>query len=324
MEGKQKHLQERRSKRDINLADLETFKKLRDENELKLQKLRTDFESLKTEHGFTDEQHLIELFEHSIDAEKVANAISQFDQKLAIAADRIRELEQEEGVGNFQESAFLELSRQFEDVKSKASTLQNQVVLLEKEIQEAKAKLEEKKGLQADFAKLEIRESYLKELEYMFRGSGFVKFVSSIYLKELCNTANVRFMKLCKNRLSLEIDDNNTFWVIDYLNGGKKRLLKTLSGGQTFQASLCLALALAEKVKALNQADQSFFFMDEGFGALDRNALRVVFETLKSLRHENRIVGIISHVEDLQQEIGVYANVELDPERGSQVSYSYQ
>jgi len=84
-----------------------------------------------------------------------------------------------------------------------------------------------------------------------------------------------------------------------------------------------LALALAEKVKALNQADQSFFFLDEGFGALDRNSLRVVFETLKSLRHENRIVGIISHVEELQQEIGVFAQVELDPEVGSQVSYSF-
>ena len=117
--------------------------------------------------------------------------------------------------------------------------------------------------------------------------------------------------------------DSNTFWVIDYLNGGKRRLLKTLSGGQTFQASLCLALALAEKVKSLNQSDQSFFFLDEGFGALDRNALRVVFETLKSLRHENRIVGIISHVEELQQEIGVYAKIELDPEKGSQVGYSF-
>jgi exonuclease SbcC len=151
-----------------------------------------------------------------------------------------------------------------------------------------------------------------------------VKYVSGIYLKELCNTANTRFRKLTKNSLSLEIDDSNTFWVMDYLNGGKKRLLKSLSGGQTFQASLCLALALAEKVKSLNQADQSFFFLDEGFGALDRTSLRVVFETLKSLRQENRIVGIISHVEELQQEIEVYAKVTLDADLGSQVSYSFR
>jgi exonuclease SbcC len=170
---------------------------------------------------------------------------------------------------------------------------------------------------------LENRASNLKELEQLFKGSGFVKYVSSIYLKELCNTANKRFTQLTKNSLRLEIDANNTFWVVDYLNEGKKRLLKTLSGGQTFQASLCLALALAEKVKSLNQADQSFFFLDEGFGALDRKSLRIVFETLKALRHENRIVGIISHVEELQQEIEVFANIVLDPEKGSQVHYSY-
>jgi exonuclease SbcC len=201
--------------------------------------------------------------------------------------------------------------------------MQQEAALLQQRIKESETKLSEKATLEQTLAKLDIRETNLKELERLFKGSGFVKYVSTIYLQELCNTANTRFMKLSKNSLSLEIDSDNTFWVIDYLNGGKRRLLKTLSGGQTFQASLCLALALAEKVKSLNQADQSFFFLDEGFGALDRNALRVVFETLKSLRHENRIVGIISHVEELQQEIGVFAQIELDPEKGSQVSYSY-
>jgi exonuclease SbcC len=208
-------------------------------------------------------------------------------------------------------------------LKSPEAELQYEILLLKEDIKNTSEKLTEKSGLEKTFGTIQTRETYLKELEALFKGSGFVKYVSSIYLKELCNSANVRFMKLSKNSLSLEIDHENAFWVIDYLNGGKKRLLKTLSGGQTFQASLCLALALAEKVKALNQNDQSFFFLDEGFGALDRSSLRVVFETLKSLRFENRIVGIISHVEELQQEIGVYAKIELDPDRGSIVHYSY-
>lgn len=323
LEGKQKHLREKRGEQAKNLADLDTFSRLKKETGDKLVKLQARFEQLKTEFGFTEEESLIRLFEHSLDAEKVLKEITQFDQDLAVAQSRIRELEENPEVSLFEEETFLKLSAKLQLLKSEAENLQNQFILLGQEIKEAQKNLAEKSQLEAVFSKLQNRESYLRELDTLFRGSGFVKYVSSIYLKELCNTANVRFMKLSKNSLSLEIDDDNTFWVIDYLNGGKRRLLKTLSGGQTFQASLCLALALAEKVKALNQADQSFFFLDEGFGALDRNALRVVFETLKSLRHENRIVGIISHVEELQQEVGVYAQIELDPDRGSQVSYSF-
>jgi exonuclease SbcC len=59
--------------------------------------------------------------------------------------------------------------------------------------------------------------------------------------------------------------------------------------------------------------------LDEGFGSLDRDSLSVVLETLKTLRRENRIVGIISHVEELQQEMDVSLRIELDKERGSLV-----
>ena len=323
LEGKQKHLREKRGEQTKNLADLETFTKLKNETSEKLKQFTARFEQLKVEFGFPDEQVLIRLFEHSLDAEKVLKEITKFDQDLAIAESRIQELTKNSEVSQFQEESFIQLSAKLQLLQYEAENLQKQQLLLGQEIKESLKNLEEKAKLELIYSKLQNRESNLRELDNMFRGSGFVKYVSSIYLKELCNTANVRFMKLSKNSLSLEIDDDNTFWVIDYLNGGKRRLLKTLSGGQTFQASLCLALALAEKVKSLNQADQSFFFLDEGFGALDRNALRVVFETLKSLRHENRIVGIISHVEELQQEVGVYAQIELDPERGSQVRYSF-
>jgi exonuclease SbcC len=323
LEGKQKHLREKRGEQIKNEADLENFKKLKVQSATRLRALQVDYESLKVKHGFVDESKLTRLFQHSLDAEKVLREITEFDQKVAIVENRTEELEREAGVSDFQEELFQELKAQFNEMKTALEASQNQALLLDREIQEMQAKLIEKSSLQASLTKLETRQSYLSELERLFKGAGFVKYVSSIYLKELCNTANIRFMKLTKNSLSLDIDEDNTFWVIDYLNGGKKRLLKTLSGGQTFQAALCLALALAEKVKSLTQADQSFFFMDEGFGALDKNSLRVVFETLKSLRHENRIVGIISHVEELQQEVGVFAQVELDPERGSQISYSF-
>lgn len=323
LEGKRKVLQETRAKQATNLANLDTFNSLVEATDKKIRDLQVQFEALKKEHGFEDERALMALFQHSLDADKVDLEIRQFEDKSLLIANKIRELKSEKGVPDFDEAQFLNLRSQLDEDKDRLDAVRKDMTLLEQEIQSMRSKMLEKEKIEAEYGLLDQRENHLKELDRLFKGSGFVKYVSSIYLKELCHTANKRFMSLTKNRLSLEIDDSNTFFVRDYLNGGKLRLLKTLSGGQTFQASLCLALALAEKVKSLNQADQSFFFLDEGFGSLDKDSLRVVFETLKSLRHENRIVGIISHVEELQQEVGVYAKVHLDPELGSQVGYSF-
>jgi exonuclease SbcC len=321
--GLQKRLKERQIAQSKNLADLQNFQTLVHTTQDRLASSKEEFAGTMANHDFQEKDALIRLFELDLDAEKVDTELRSYEQQVATTRARIEALQQEEGLAAYSEERFQALQEEAAAAKDREKGLQSQVTLLNQELQDIARKLQEKQVLVEAFEKLELRETNLKELERLFSGKGFVRYVSSIYLRELCNTANKRFRILTKNSLSLEIDDSNTFWVVDYLNGGKKRLLKTLSGGQTFQASLCLALALAEKVKALNQADQSFFFLDEGFGALDKNSLRVVFETLKALRHENRVVGIISHVEELQQEVGVYAQVALDAEQGSSISYSF-
>ena len=321
--GVQKHLQERQIAQSRNLADLQNFEILLTTTQDRLAGSQLEFTQMMAKHGFIAKEALLQLLQENLDAEKMDAEIRAYEQQVAATDARIKALNAEEGIKVYSEERFQTLLEKTASAKDTEKTLQSKVTLLNQELLEISQKLKEKQSLLGEFERIENRETNLRELERLFSGKGFVRYVSSIYLRELCNTANKRFRMLTKNSLSLEIDDSNTFWVMDYLNGGKKRLLKTLSGGQTFQASLCLALALAEKVKALNQADQSFFFLDEGFGALDKNSLRVVFETLKALRHENRVVGIISHVEELQQEIGVYAQIELDPELGSLINYSY-
>ena len=105
---------------------------------------------------------------------------------------------------------------------------------------------------------------------------------------------------------------------------GKVRSIKTLSGGQTFQAALSMALALADSIQHFTNPSQNFFFLDEGFGSLDKESLEVVFETLKSLRKENRIVGVISHVEEMQQEIDTHLRIINGEENGSRVFESWK
>jgi exonuclease SbcC len=319
----QDKLREARQGQATNLANLHHFKKLLEEAKEKHTSLQDVLSQQILESGFSSQQEVSRLLGGQADPDQWEEEIKSYENRAELIKAKLAELEENQGIRQFDENKFRDLSLQLQSGREALDRTNAQLAVLLQEIEEIRSKLGQKTALNLELEKVEKRELNLKELERLFKGNGFVKYVSSIYLKELCQTANQRFMTLTKNSLSLEIDEENTFWVRDYLNGGKKRLLKSLSGGQTFQASLCLALALAEKVKSLNRAEQSFFFLDEGFGALDRASLRTVFEALKSLRHEHRVVGIISHVEELQQEIEVYAKVELDGELGSQVTYSF-
>ena len=109
------------------------------------------------------------------------------------------------------------------------------------------------------------------------------------------------------------MNETNEFEVRDFLSEGKTRAIKTLSGGQLFQASLCVALALSESMRK----QQEFFFIDEGFGSLDNDSLQIVLNTLQSLQKENKVVGIISHVESLQQEIRTHLHIQKNQTEGS-------
>ncbi len=182
---------------------------------------------------------------------------------------------------------------------------------------------ERRQGIQNQFDALTLREKDLTTMKELFRAQGFVNHVSSVYLQNLCEAASSRFAKLTNNQLKLEVDDKNNFLVRDHLNGGKTRLAKTLSGGQLFQASLSLALALSDNIQHLTKSKQNLFFLDEGFGSLDKDSLQLVFKTLQALRNENRIVGIISHVEELQHEIETFICAEHS-DTGSRIVRSWE
>ena len=91
----------------------------------------------------------------------------------------------------------------------------------------------------------------------------------------------------------------------DYKNGGAQRDATTLSGGETFLASLSLALALSAQIQLKGTAPLELFFLDEGFGTLDDNLLEVVMDSLERLHHDRLSVGIISHVDSIKNRVPV-------------------
>ncbi len=111
-----------------------------------------------------------------------------------------------------------------------------------------------------------------------------------------------------RTQSGLELD------VVDHYNG-TERSVKTLSGGESFQASLSLALGLADEVQGGVRMDT--MFVDEGFGSLDEEALRQAIAALAGLSEGNRLVGIISHVTELKDRIDRQIVVQKEKTGGS-------
>jgi exonuclease SbcC len=100
-----------------------------------------------------------------------------------------------------------------------------------------------------------------------------------------------------KSQSGLEID------VIDHYNG-TERSVRTLSGGESFKASLSLALGLSDEIQSsAGGVRLDCMFVDEGFGSLDDESLRLAISVLQELTEGNRLVGIISHVSELKTKI---------------------
>jgi DNA repair protein SbcC/Rad50 len=217
------------------------------------------------------------------------------------------------------ENSLLEVHRMNENLQK----AYQKKVKLEMEMESNQQKLAARLQITEQVQRLKGRLEDLKTMRGLFKGNGFVDYASSVHLQNICRNGNERFMHLTQHQLQLEVNTENQFMVRDRMNDGKLRSADTLSGGQMFQASLSLALALADNIQSLTQAKQNFFFLDEGFGSLDKDSLQIVFETLKALRQENRIVGIISHVEEMQMEIDCHLKVHLNGE-GSIVTASWE
>jgi len=263
------------------------------------------------------------ILKKEFDIITIREEINQFHKEFHNINENINEIKIQLGNKTYEEDTHKEHILKHKTLVDSLEKLIREEAEINSRLKDLKEKLASLNLLEKQKKELEIRKDDINTLVKLFVGSGFVNYISSVYLRNLCNNANQRFFKMTKQKLSLELNKDNTFEVRDYLNGGKIRSIKTLSGGQTFQASLALALALSDNIQNMAKTKQNFFFLDEGFGSLDKESLHIVFSTLKNLRKENRIVGIISHVEELQQEIPTYLQITQDENAGSTIKESW-
>ena len=141
-------------------------------------------------------------------------------------------------------------------------------------------------------------------LGQLLRAGSFERWLCSEALDSLVEEASVTLMELSGGQYQLDRDDRNDLVVIDYEDAAARRPVHTLSGGETFQASLALALALSRQVVGLSAGmrDLNSMFLDEGFGTLDQDTLETVGTTLERLSADSdRMIGIITHVAALAE-----------------------
>lgn len=154
-------------------------------------------------------------------------------------------------------------------------------------------------------------------------------YVQASYFDRIVSRANIRFRLLSNGQYELvrrkDASNNRSqsgldLNVLDH-SSGKEREVKTLSGGESFLASLSLALGLADEVQSSAGGIQlDTMFVDEGFGSLDDESLKLAINTLQSLAGENRLVGIISHVNELEHKIEKIVRVKKDKNKISRVT----
>ncbi|MDX1906829.1 MAG: SMC family ATPase [Bacteroidia bacterium] len=279
--------------------------------------------SLLPAGGYQDLAAVEQVLGLGLDIESEKNAILTYRQHLHTARATLEDLKTVTTGKSFDEVTYQALKEQLASLQQQIHDLIQAQGGLKQAQERLEQELAEKTRLESAQDQLNIRAENIRTLKNLFAKSGFVNYVSTVFLQNLCLTANERFRKLTRGALSLETTAGNNFQVRDFLNNGQVRSVKTLSGGQTFQAALSLALALADQVQQQASNAQNFFFLDEGFGSQDKLSLQIIFQTLKSLRHENRIVGIISHVEELQQEIDTYLQILHDEQTGSRILPSW-
>lgn len=277
------------------------------------------FEQKRAAHGFEDEASYRLAKRTNADIERLDREIRNYDEQKRTLAAQTNELEDKLSGRQRTDLAALQNRRAAAlDRQAKAENAEKAMVRkltlhesAEREIRQANAAIQKKRGkwqiIQELYtccagiaagnprAKLTF-EAYVQQ--YYFR---FVVAAANKRLTRLTDGMfTLRVMREAANRVSqsgldLEVLDRST---------GQARDVSTLSGGESFLASLALALGLSDAVQSQSgQIRMDAMFIDEGFGSLDENALRSSIDVLLELADGKRLIGIISHVQELEERI---------------------
>ncbi|SHI49824.1 exonuclease SbcC [Butyrivibrio fibrisolvens DSM 3071] len=314
LEKKIKSISEKQNENAVMLKEIETRLKGFAEKEKELK----EGLAFSTKKEAQDQVVALELEKKGID-----KAYKDSDTSMRNAEKKIQDLEGR--IAALSKNLSKGKSEDLSDLEEKKKEVNNKYIENNKALSAVKNRIEDNKELRNklvssgnELAKLEHELSIKKIISQTANGnlSGKAKIMLETYIQRsffdrIIVRANVRFMTMSgghyelvrrdedslKSQTGLELD------VIDHYNGGTRNV-RTLSGGESFMASLSLALGLSDEIqRSAGGIQLDTMFVDEGFGSLDDATLDQAISSLASLSEGNRLVGIISHVNELKERI---------------------
>lgn len=194
----------------------------------------------------------------------------------------------------------------------------NSASLLEIKMKKDKENIKKFAYFKEEYEGLKLKLKDIDELVQLNENGAILKYITEEYILNITEKANKYFANLTNGRYQLLFDED--FVVIDNLSGGTTRSVGTLSGGETFLASLSLAIAIVETLFVIRDKQLDFVFLDEGFGTLDESSLEMVLTAIRNLIKTKLVFGLISHEDLVKYNIPTRIEViKATSEEGSKV-----
>jgi DNA repair protein SbcC/Rad50 len=295
---------------------------------------REAFLSLLTEQGFPHYRAFHEAKRSDEEIAELEARVKKYGEDLRSATDRLsdvgKQLENKEKpeIHLIEES----LTAVSEEMKKINETLNNLI----SHTQENKNILSRVVEINEDIKELEDTYQTVGHLADIARGQNanrltFERYVLASFLEDILSIANERLVKMTAGRYNLirktdrskgNVQSGLELLVFDQYTG-QERHVKTLSGGESFKASLALALGLADVVQQYaGGVSLETMFIDEGFGTLDPESLDHAIEALMDIQSSGRLVGLISHVPELKERIDARLEV-ISSQNGSRTEFQF-
>ena len=304
-----------------------------EELKLEIANNKANFNEAIKEQGFDNIQTYEDAKLQISMVESLEKEVENYNSEL-----KLTKAKQEDIINKTKDIVFMDITTIDEEIRS----IQNNKKELESKLRELhaiivgnKTILKNVENLNIEFKEIEEEYKVVGELADLANGKkapyiSFERYILASYFEDIIEAANIRLEKMTGDRFSLirktskskgagqkglelEIYDNYT---------DSSRDVSSLSGGESFKASLSLALGLSDIVQS-NAGGVSLdtMFVDEGFGTLDPQSLDNAIDSLLELQRGGRLVGIISHVEELKERIDAKLEV-TSTSKGSKVEFN--